>query len=150
MRVYTVHVPRKPWRDLRAAVATAVAVKDGFSWPAFFFSFVWALTQRLWLVALVLFVVEMVLMIPFAYLDGLTETAGSLGVMLVVGWLGNDLKRWGLARRGLAEQGAVLAESGEEAVKRYFAETAPRDGYLTRSASPCSDAADPVLSGLDS
>ena len=38
---------------------TAV-IKDGFSWPAFFFSFIWALFKRLWLLAIALFVAGMV------------------------------------------------------------------------------------------
>jgi len=62
-------------------------------------------------------------------LDGVSGVALTLGVMLITGWIANDLKRWGLARRGLPMRGVVLAESGEEAVRRYYAETAPRDGY---------------------
>jgi hypothetical protein len=135
VRVYTVHVPQRPLgtkggRDLRAAVAATVAVKDGFSWPAFFFSFLWALTQRLWVVALALFAAELALSVATEMLDLTTTVALSFGAMVIFGWLGNDLKRRGLARRGLAEQGVVLAYSGEEAVRRYFAEMAPRDGYV--------------------
>jgi hypothetical protein len=131
MRLYTIHVPRRPWSSITTVVAATVAVKDGFSWPAFFFSFLWALTQRLWLVALVLFAVEMLLMIPFTYLDGATEAAGSLGVMLVLGWIGNDLKRRGLEKRGLEQHEVVLADSAEAAVRRYFSEMSPRDGYVS-------------------
>ena len=110
-------------------VAATRAVKDGFSWPAFFFSFLWALTQRLWVAAAVLLVAELVLSAATEYLDMTTAVAVSLGAMLIVGWIGNDLKRRALARRGLPEQDVVLAASGEDAVRRYFAETGPRDGY---------------------
>ena len=45
--VYTVHM-RRPALDPGTRLRL---VKEGFSWPAFFFSFVWALWSRLWLVA---------------------------------------------------------------------------------------------------
>jgi hypothetical protein len=131
MRVYTIHVPRRPWTSITTVVAAAVAVKDGFSWPAFFFSFLWALTQRLWLAAVVLVVVEIVVSVLVDSIDAITGTALTLGLMLVLGWIGNDLKRRGLAKRGLVQQAAVLAESGEDAVRRYFAETAPRGGHVS-------------------
>jgi len=131
MRVYTIHVPRRPWSSITTVIAAAVAVKDGFSWPAFFFSFIWAMTQRLWIAALVFLVVELAVSVLVETLDAVTGTALSLGLMLVMGWIGNDLKRRGLAKRGLVQQDAVLADSGEEAVRRYFAETAPRDGYAS-------------------
>ena len=47
MNVYTVHLRRHgldPDRDL-------LVVKEGFSWPAFFLSFLWALWHRLWVPA---------------------------------------------------------------------------------------------------
>lgn len=129
MLIYTIHVPRRPWSDVRTIVAATVAVKDGFCWPAFFFSFLWALTQRLWLIALVLLIAELAVGVVTEMLDVITAIAVSLGAMLIVGWLGNDLKRSGLAKRGLVQQGVVMATSGEEAVRRFFTETAPRDGY---------------------
>jgi hypothetical protein len=129
--IYTIHVPARPWGDARDAVAATVAVKDGFSWPAFFFSFLWALTQKLWLIAVILFLAELAVGLVTDMLDVATAIAISLGVMLIVGWIGNDLKRRGLARRGLVEQGVVMALSREEAVRRYFIEMAPRDGYVS-------------------
>ncbi len=134
MRTYTIHVPSgRSWRRSDASIANAIAatraVKEGFSWPAFFFSFFWAMTQRLWLVAVVLLVVELGLSALVDMLDAASGVALTLGVMLITGWIGNDLKRRGLARSGLPMQGVVLADSGEEAVRRYYAETSPRDGY---------------------
>ena len=47
-KVYTAHVRGRGGVD-----ADIVFVKDGFSWPAFFFTAVWALWHRLWLFALI-------------------------------------------------------------------------------------------------
>ena len=47
MRLYSVHLRRHgldPDRDI-------VLVKEGFSWPALLFSFLWALRHQLWLAA---------------------------------------------------------------------------------------------------
>ncbi len=47
--IYTVHV-----RGRGRADDDVVLVKDGFSWPAFFFSLIWALWHRLWFFALIM------------------------------------------------------------------------------------------------
>ena len=51
MRIFTVHLRRHgldPDHDL-------IVVKEGFSWPAFFLTGFWALCQRLWLAAALMF-----------------------------------------------------------------------------------------------
>ena len=51
MRLYSVHLRRHgldPDRD-------SVLGKEGFSWPALLFSFLWALRHRLWLAAVAIF-----------------------------------------------------------------------------------------------
>lgn len=138
MRFYTIHVARRPWAP-ESALAEARAVKDGFSWPAFFFSFVWALWHRLWLVAAALIGLEFAtgLVVDATGLDVLTETVASLGLALIVGWVANDLIRRDLERRGLAEAGVVMADSEEDAIKRYFTET-------RRDAPPASPAGSPA------
>jgi hypothetical protein len=131
MRTYTIHIPRRPWASPSTAIADTRAVKDGFCWPAFFFSFVWALWHRMWIVAAIIFVVELGVgfAIDFAALDGVTEAAISLGIALIVGWVANDLRRYELEKTDLSEGGVVLAATGEDAIKRFFSETSPRDGY---------------------
>ena len=124
MRFYTIHVARRPWAP-ESALDDARAVKDGFSWPAFFFSFVWALWRRLWLLAALIFGVEFAtgLAADGLGLNVVTETALSLGIALIVGWVANDLVRRDLERRGLTEAGVVMAQSAEDAIERYFIET---------------------------
>jgi hypothetical protein len=45
------------YRILRHLSGTLEAVKDGFSWPAFFFGFIWACSKRLWGPAVLLFLI---------------------------------------------------------------------------------------------
>ncbi|MBI4365233.1 MAG: DUF2628 domain-containing protein, partial [Deltaproteobacteria bacterium] len=78
MRLYSVHLRRHgldPDRDL-------VLVKEGFSWPAFLLSFLWALWQRLWLAAAVIAAAHVVLSITVILLgaDPVSEIALSLGL----------------------------------------------------------------------
>jgi hypothetical protein len=123
MRFYTIHLPRRPWAPDKT-LAEARAVKDGFSWPAFFFSFVWALWHRLWFAAIVIIVIEFILgtIVDAFGIDIVTDSALSLGFAMIVGWIANDLRRGRLARQGLAEAGVVIAGSQEDAVRRYFTE----------------------------
>jgi hypothetical protein len=118
MRVYTVHMRRDaldPDRDV-------VMVKEGFCWPAFFFSVFWALWCRLWWVALGLFAANAALsaVLTFSGIDPVSEAAISFGLATLVGLLSNDLKRWTLKRRGFDEVAVVAASDVEAAELRFF------------------------------
>lgn len=118
MKVFTVHTRYgglDPDRDI-------VLVKEGFSWPAFFFSVAWALWCRLWLVALGIFLIEVALNAALAALgaDPPTQAAVSVGVAAAIGVVGNDLKRWTLWRHGYAEGDIVTGEGGDAAERRFF------------------------------
>jgi hypothetical protein len=118
MRVYTVHMRRPtldPDRDIRL-------VKDGFNWPAFFFSIVWALWCRLWLVAGILLAAETAIAAAMAALggDGRTQLIISIGSAVIVGLVANDLKRWTLFRRGYLEVGVVTGSDIDAAERRFW------------------------------
>lgn len=118
MRVYTVHMRPHgldPDRDV-------VLVKEGFCWPALFFSVFWALWRRLWWVALGLFAVNAALGAALTFLgaDPVSETAISVGLAIMAGLLANDLRRWTLKRRGFGQIGVVAAAGLEAAEHRFF------------------------------
>lgn len=118
MRLYSVHLRRHgldPDRDL-------VLVKEGFSWPAFLLSFLWALAHRLWLAAAVIAAAHVVLSIAVILLgaDPVSEIALSLGLGLIVGFVANDLRRRKLARQGFAFAGVVVADDADSALRRYL------------------------------
>ena len=118
MRLYTVHV-RTPTERLDRDV---VLVREGFNWPAFLFSGLWALWCRLWLVALGLIALELAWSaLAFELvLNPLTQGVISIGLALIIGWLANDLRRWTLFRRGYAEVGVVAANNNDAAMQRFF------------------------------
>lgn len=118
MRIYSVHIRRPPLdpdRDI-------CLVKEGFSWPAFFFSMLWALWCRLWLAAAGIFAAELALGAALSLLgaDEITQTAISLGFAAFVGVVGNDIKRWTLFRRGYLQVGVVTGEDRNSAERRFW------------------------------
>ncbi len=118
MNVYTVHLRRHgldPDRDL-------LVVKEGFSWPAFFLSVPWALWHRLWVPAAVIFLAGAAigLLGTKLHLDPLSQWALSLGLAAIVGYLGNDLRRLRLERRGFALADVSSGDDADAAHRRYL------------------------------
>ena len=118
MRHYTVHLRRHgldPDRDL-------VLVKEGFSWPAFFFSMLWALWLRLWLVAGLFLLVQAALSLVLAVWrpDPVSAAAVSAGAALILAFAANDLRRWTLGRRGFVETSVVAADNRDGAERRFL------------------------------
>ena len=116
MTVYSVHV-----RDTGLKPNLAL-VKDGFSWPAAIFGFIWALVIGAWDVALVLLGVQIVagVLAPLLIGDPTSQTVVQLGVSVVIGLIANELRRWSLDRRGMFEDAVVTAHDKEEAERRYL------------------------------
>ena len=118
MNVYTIHLRRHgldPDRDL-------LVVKEGFSWPAFFLSFLWALWHRLWVPAAVIFLAGAAIGLLGAklHLDSLSQWALSLGLAVIVGYLGNDLRRRLLDRQGFALADVSSGDDADAALRRYL------------------------------
>ncbi|MAN80941.1 MAG: hypothetical protein CMM77_07035 [Rhodospirillaceae bacterium] len=118
MRVFTVHLRRHgldPDKDVRV-------VKEGFSWPAFLFTFLWALWHRMWWTALGLFVIVTVAGIAVEALlpHPVAGTAAMLALYVAIGFVGNDLLRRHLAALGFAETGPVCGEDRDHALYRFL------------------------------
>ena len=118
MRLYTVHLRRHgldPDRDL-------AAVKEGFCWPAFFFSVPWALWNRLWLVGLALLAAQAAVggAVALLGLDPLSQGAATLGLAVIIGMSANDLRRWTLGRRGFDEAAVVTGGDADAALGRFL------------------------------
>jgi hypothetical protein len=114
MAIYTVH---------RRAVAAddPVFVKDGFSWPAFIFTLFWLVYKRMWIVAAIV-AAAMIATSQLAEMSGnaeLTRTLTGLIIGLILGFEGNDLLRWSLARRGYGEIDVVQGSDLEEAELKH-------------------------------
>ena len=97
MKMYSVFL-RNLGRD---AASDLVFVKQGFCWPAFFFTAFWALWNRMWWQALGIFaIVALAGWAPRAAgLGSEAESICSLAAALAIGFIGNDLRAWAPAWR---------------------------------------------------
>jgi Protein of unknown function (DUF2628) len=118
MAVYTVH--RKP----DAAPDDVTLVPEGFNVRAFLFMVLWALWNRLWVLACVIAVVLVASATLPAYFGLSAEVAAvmQLAASLLFGFEANDLRRSTLARSGYEQIAMVGGSSLAEAELRYFAE----------------------------
>jgi len=149
LRVYTVHLPPARTQRWQPLDPLPELVKEGFSWPAFFFGVFWALWKRLWLVAALLLAVEAGLGVLLEELR-LTEAATTLvffTVALLVGLSGNDWRRAKLRRLGYQEVGVVTAEDSETALRRYLDQRGPVASQDTRVHGARSQAATGAATG---
>ncbi len=118
MRIYTVH----DRLDSVGDDGIAVVVKEGFNWPAFLFTGLWALWHRLWRLFVIMAVLFAALegAIYFAGADPATAAAAGLAYGLIIGFGANDWRRAGLARRGWRQAGVVAAADADTALRRHY------------------------------
>ena len=106
-----------------------LAVKNGFSWPGFFFGFWWALFTHQWARSVLLLVITFCLVIPVVLAETVTddgwqadllEIALYLPFLLWVGWRGNAWYRESLEHRGFVCRAEnINAPYGDAAIKRF-------------------------------
>ena len=118
MKFYAVHLRRHgldPDRDV-------VLVKEGFSWPAFLLSFVWALWHRLWLAAALFGLAQAAISlgIYLVHPDPVSQTVLSLGLAAIIGYLAADIRQHKLARQGFAFAGVVVGNDVDQAYRRFL------------------------------
>ena len=108
MRAWTVHLapdtgkPRPP-----------LLLREGFSILAFVFGAFWLLAHRCWIAGLV----ALLLSVALGWLVG---PWASLGLNLLLGFHGRDLRRWTLERRGWRLAHVVLGEDEDAALARLL------------------------------
>jgi hypothetical protein len=100
----------------------SVAVKRGFSWPGFFFTWIWAFSRRLWLPGAIIIVVGTLIWVQDVTLVAANPLAiilPGLIVNLTVGLRGNSWRSRKLERNGYQFVGLVEARSAASAVAAY-------------------------------
>ena len=114
MRAYTVHTKN-------ASPETAILIKEGFSWVAFFFTAFWAAWHRMWLEAGMLCVLFAGTGWLLSDLDFRSSFVLHSAFSAIVGMVANEVRRAHLARKGWQEVAALSAKDSEEAEAHYFA-----------------------------
>lgn len=107
------------------------AVKQGWSWPGFFFSIIWALIKKMWVLGFSLLVLFLVL----GFIEGAIEVSSgedaALGMAAITGFLnliiaiifginGNKWREKKLISRGFDYKDTVNANNPEAAVALWM------------------------------
>ena len=103
-----------------------IAIKDGWSWPAFFFNWIWALTKSLWIPA----VISLVIIIPLIMAGGFP----SLAVGIVFGIYGNKWWANNVMKQGYSELTMVQAPNPASAI--MLAQQMRNAGAITPAGAP--------------
>jgi len=110
---------------------TGEAIKQGWSWPGFFFNIIWALIKKMWLLGGVLLFVSIGLGIVEGTIEVSSgkEAASGLNVItsilnivvsVVFGVNGNKWREKNLLSRGYEYQDTVDAQNPEAAIASWF------------------------------
>ncbi len=121
MKVFTVHEPPTPGEGSSRFDQIAF-VKEGFSWPALFFPFIWVLWHRMWWVLLGWLAVAVATTLV-AELVPETDTAVGVFSVLFTLWFAleaNGLRRWSLEQKGWRMVGVAAGRDIVEAEQSYF------------------------------
>ena len=99
------------------------AVKRGISFPAFFFTWIWALIKGLWITAFLLIILSFALGIILQKAAFSTPHQHSISILysiivaLVFGLYGNEWVRRKLRKQGYQRIKTVIAKNKEEAIQ---------------------------------
>ncbi|WP_342640613.1 DUF2628 domain-containing protein [Rhodoligotrophos ferricapiens] len=122
IKTYTVHHRSSDREGILAKPDELDFVKEGFSWPAFFLPLVWLIYKRMWIVLAFFILVSVCIgLLPKVLpVTPLAQAILGAGINLVMGFQGNDLLRWSLARRGRREIAVVMGDGLAGAEHRFF------------------------------
>ena len=140
MTVYSVYEPPVSETDVIARADRLAFVKEGFSWVALLVPLVWLLYHRMWIEAVVLFLVYVGLQLAFggdAQGQALVTWA-SLAISLLFAFEASDLRTASLERRGYRLAGVVSGRDRVDAERAFFVKWLPeqeRTAPVTLAAS---------------
>ena len=117
MRIYAAYLDPASLEEDRAAIL----VKEGMCWPAFFFSFLWAVWHRMWWIALALLAAAGIPAVLTALgANGAAGVIFAVAVAAFVGGAANDWRARALERRGRRLVAVVAGRNREDAARRLF------------------------------
>jgi len=123
MKTYTLHLPPDAQVGDPEALERAELVKDGFTWGAFFFTFLWFFYHRLWLAGLGVLIALLAVGFLFRVLDipPFQATLAQILIQILIGLEAASLRRWTLGRRGRPAVDVITASNRDAAALKAFA-----------------------------
>jgi hypothetical protein len=112
--------PVKQYKIFKHPSGATEAVKQGWSWPAFLFSFIWAMVKKMWAIGIGLFILSLIFISMVGTGADLIINIISIIVSVVFGMYGNSWREKNLDSRGYEVQGTVTAANPEEAIALFM------------------------------
>lgn len=133
MKIYTAHLkPNDP-----NPLEDIILVEEGFSWFAAIFHVFWALYNKMWKVAAIVFAIEMIFVI--LEVQGIITTsvadAARMGFLLMVGFWFNDWYRASLEEKGYILQAIVSGKNEDEARYKVMSGMLQRSTFVAGNNS---------------
>jgi hypothetical protein len=95
------------------------AVKGGWSWPGFFFTWIWCFVKKINSIGVGLLIYYMITwFIPIGEMDILLFFI-SLGINIWLGSSGNKMRKTNLIKRGFQFQGSVISSNPDAAISEF-------------------------------
>ena len=103
------------------------AVKQGWSWPAFFFSFIWAMIKKMWGLGVGVLIALLVFRFIIGFIIGASgaEALTKMVVIMIKIMFGKDGNKWredNLSTRGYEYKKTVAAANQKRAIALYMKE----------------------------
>lgn len=115
----------KQYKIFRHQAVVNEAVKQGWSWPAFFFGFIWAMVKKQWILGFGVLLGLLLLSFISAPPGGSEGGYAAVGffsfiIGIILGVNGNKLRERNLVSRGYEHVGTMTATSPEDAIDLYI------------------------------
>lgn len=114
------------YRIFTSPLGPPEAVKQGWSWPAFFFSFAWALVKKMWILGVGIFIFLLISTFMVDALAPSMESANAIKtlikflVIIPFGISGNYWREKHLVSRGYREVGLVSGTNPDAALVSHL------------------------------
>jgi hypothetical protein len=95
------------------------AVKQGWSWPAFLFSFIWAIVKKMWAIGIGLLVLSLIFISMVGAGADLLINIVSVMVSIVFGIYGNYWWEKNLESRGYEMKKTITAANPGDAIAQF-------------------------------
>jgi hypothetical protein len=117
MEVFNIYL-----RGSATTATDALAIKEGFCWPAFLFGPFWALWHRMWFSAAAM-AAAYVMFIVGVSVAGANESIANtaiIGVAALIGFAANDWRQSGMLGNGWHLAGLSAAADADAALRRFI------------------------------
>jgi hypothetical protein len=110
----------KQYKIFKHPSGATEAVKQGWSWPAFLFSFLWAMVKKMWAIGIGLFILSAIFISMAGKEAHILINGISVVVSVIFGIYGNSWREKNLESRGYEMKGTVTAAKPEEALAMFI------------------------------